>query len=156
MLNSTGKKQDTAPIATFEPGPTPQNRISTGNRMIFGVGANQVIQRSSAAAMNADAPNTRPIATPSTPPIASAAANSPTVTIALRQKLGSVSTAHSPAANAGSGGTTSWNSKPDTASACHAPNSSTAAIKRGPTGLSISPAAAAIALPHRASRRSTR
>ena len=68
MLSTTGKKQDTAPIAIFEPGPTPQSRISTGNRMILGVGPNQVNQRSNAAASPREAPSTRPVATPSRPP----------------------------------------------------------------------------------------
>ena len=33
-----GKKQEIVPIATFEPGPTPNHMIMTGKKMIFGVG----------------------------------------------------------------------------------------------------------------------
>ena len=36
--SATGKKHDTAPIATFEPGPTPNHMIMIGKKMIFGVG----------------------------------------------------------------------------------------------------------------------
>ena len=37
-LSATGKKQEIVPIATFEPGPTPNHMIITGKKMIFGVG----------------------------------------------------------------------------------------------------------------------
>ena len=36
--SATGKKHDSVPIATFEPGPTPNHMIITGKKMIFGVG----------------------------------------------------------------------------------------------------------------------
>ena len=37
-LSATGKKHEIVPIATFEPGPTPNHMIITGKKMIFGVG----------------------------------------------------------------------------------------------------------------------
>ena len=37
-LRATGKKQDSAPMAIFEPGPTPNHMIMIGKKMIFGVG----------------------------------------------------------------------------------------------------------------------
>ena len=37
-LSATGKKQEIAPIATFEPGPTPNHMIMIGKKMIFGHG----------------------------------------------------------------------------------------------------------------------
>ena len=37
-LIAIGKKQDTTPIAIFEPAPTPNHMIITGKKMIFGVG----------------------------------------------------------------------------------------------------------------------
>ena len=37
-LSAIGKKQETAPIAILEPGPTPNHMIMTGKKMIFGVG----------------------------------------------------------------------------------------------------------------------
>jgi hypothetical protein len=37
-LIATGKNEDSAPIATLEPGPTPNHMISSGKKMIFGVG----------------------------------------------------------------------------------------------------------------------
>ena len=37
-LSATGKKQESAPIAILEPGPTPNHMIMTGKKMIFGVG----------------------------------------------------------------------------------------------------------------------
>jgi hypothetical protein len=37
-LIATGKKQEIAPIAVFEPSPTPNHMIITGKKMIFGVG----------------------------------------------------------------------------------------------------------------------
>ena len=36
--SATGKKHEIVPIATFEPGPTPNHMIITGKKMIFGVG----------------------------------------------------------------------------------------------------------------------
>ena len=36
--SATGKKHEIVPIATFEPGPTPNHMIMTGKKMIFGVG----------------------------------------------------------------------------------------------------------------------
>jgi hypothetical protein len=38
MLSATGKKQEIAPIATFDPGPTPNHMIMMGKKMIFGQG----------------------------------------------------------------------------------------------------------------------
>ncbi len=38
-LSATGKKQDSAPIATFDDGPTPNSAIRIGRKTIFGVGA---------------------------------------------------------------------------------------------------------------------
>ena len=35
-LSATGKKQEIAPIATLEPGPTPNHMIMIGKKMIFG------------------------------------------------------------------------------------------------------------------------
>ena len=37
-LSTMGKKHDSAPIATFEAGPTPNHMIMIGKKMIFGVG----------------------------------------------------------------------------------------------------------------------
>ena len=37
-LIAIGKKHDSAPIAIFEPGPTPNHMIITGKKMILGVG----------------------------------------------------------------------------------------------------------------------
>ena len=37
-LIAIGKKQDSAPIAIFDPAPTPNHMIITGKKMIFGVG----------------------------------------------------------------------------------------------------------------------
>jgi hypothetical protein len=37
-LSATGKKQEIAPIATFDPGPTPNHMIMMGKKMIFGQG----------------------------------------------------------------------------------------------------------------------
>jgi hypothetical protein len=37
-LSAIGKKQESAPMATFEPPPTPNHMIMTGKKMIFGVG----------------------------------------------------------------------------------------------------------------------
>ena len=37
-LIAIGKKQETAPIAIFDPEPTPNHMIITGKKMIFGVG----------------------------------------------------------------------------------------------------------------------
>ncbi len=36
--SAIGKKQEIAPIATFDPGPTPNHMIITGKKMILGVG----------------------------------------------------------------------------------------------------------------------
>ncbi len=36
--SATGKKHEIAPIAIFDPGPTPNHMIITGKKMIFGVG----------------------------------------------------------------------------------------------------------------------
>ena len=37
-LIATGKKQETTPIAIFDPAPTPNHMIMTGKKMILGVG----------------------------------------------------------------------------------------------------------------------
>jgi hypothetical protein len=37
-LIAIGKKQESAPIATLDPAPTPNHMIMTGKKMIFGVG----------------------------------------------------------------------------------------------------------------------
>ena len=37
-LMAMGKKQDTTPMAIFDPVPTPNHMIMTGKKMIFGVG----------------------------------------------------------------------------------------------------------------------
>ena len=37
-LITIGKKQDMAPIAIFDAGPTPNHMIMIGKKMIFGVG----------------------------------------------------------------------------------------------------------------------
>ena len=37
-LIAIGKKHESAPIAIFEPAPTPNHMIITGKKMIFGVG----------------------------------------------------------------------------------------------------------------------
>ena len=37
-LIATGKKQDSTPIAIFDPAPTPNHMIMTGKKMILGVG----------------------------------------------------------------------------------------------------------------------